>query len=421
MLALEALDRGGRGVVVRPGGGLGQPCQLEQPLLELAYPGALRAGRAAPAQVLGASGVGAGAGRRCRWRERSESSGRPSGLDVPGDAEAAGRGRGDRSGSHAAYAAAPRTPTTSTTVSRALRTFIVLLRGSHAPRRTRRGEDAPVSILKTPKPWIWLLCLGAGGEASRPVRGDEGAAPAVPHRQCAPYAAGVARADLDKQPTDVRRMFDAVAKRYDVTNDVLSLGQDRRWRNDVIDAVGPRARRAGPRPRRRHRHVEPAVRRRAAPTVVPCDFSLGMLQVGKQPARTCRSPPATAPGCRSPTTTFDAVTISFGLRNIVDPLAGLREMRRVTRPGGRLVVCEFSHPTWAPFRTVYLEYLMKALPPDRPRRLLEPRTPTSTSPSRSAPGPTSRPRRPDRRRPAGSDRSGATSPAASSPCTAPRA
>ena len=57
------------------------------------------------------------------------------------------------------------------------------------------------------------------------------------------------------------------------------------------------------------------------------------------------------------------MTISFGLRNIVDPRAGLREMLRVTRPGGRLVVCEFSHPTWAPFRTVYVEYLMKALPP----------------------------------------------------------
>ena len=57
------------------------------------------------------------------------------------------------------------------------------------------------------------------------------------------------------------------------------------------------------------------------------------------------------------------MTISFGLRNIVDPVAGLRELRRVTRPGGRLVVCEFSHPTWAPFRTVYVEYLMKALPP----------------------------------------------------------
>ena len=60
--------------------------------------------------------------------------------------------------------------------------------------------------------------------------------------------------------------------------------------------------------------------------------------------------------------TFDAVTISFGLRNIVDPDAGLRELLRVTKPGGRIVVCEFSSPTWSPFRTVYIEYLMKALP-----------------------------------------------------------
>jgi len=60
---------------------------------------------------------------------------------------------------------------------------------------------------------------------------------------------------------------------------------------------------------------------------------------------------------------FDAVTISFGLRNVVDVDAALRELSRVTRPGGRLVICEFSHPTWAPFRTLYTEYLMRALPP----------------------------------------------------------
>ena len=60
---------------------------------------------------------------------------------------------------------------------------------------------------------------------------------------------------------------------------------------------------------------------------------------------------------------FDAVTISFGLRNVHEPAVALEEMLRVTRPGGRLVVCEFSHPTFAPFRTVYLEYLMRALPP----------------------------------------------------------
>jgi demethylmenaquinone methyltransferase / 2-methoxy-6-polyprenyl-1,4-benzoquinol methylase len=177
-----------------------------------------------------------------------------------------------------------------------------------------------------------------------------------------PYALVVARADLDKQPTDVRRMFDAVAKRYDVTNDVLSLGQDRRWRRAVIEA-------AAPLPGERVLDLAAGTGTSSQPfadagaTVVPCDFSLGMLRVGKEHRPHLAF--TAGDGTRLPfaDATFDAVTISFGLRNIVDPLAGLQEMRRVTRPGGRLVVCEFSHPTWAPFRTVYVEYLMRALPP----------------------------------------------------------
>ncbi len=172
----------------------------------------------------------------------------------------------------------------------------------------------------------------------------------------------MARADLDKQPTDVRRMFDAVAKRYDVTNDVLSLGQDRRWRSEVIAAVAPL-------PGERVLDLAAGTGTSSQPfadagaEVVPCDFSLGMLQVGK--VHKPHLPFTAGDGTRLPFAddTFDAVTISFGLRNIVDPSAGLREMLRVTRPGGRLVVCEFSHPTWKPFRTVYVEYLMKALPP----------------------------------------------------------
>lgn len=170
------------------------------------------------------------------------------------------------------------------------------------------------------------------------------------------------RAELDKQPSDVRRMFDAVARRYDVTNDVLSLGQDRQWRRAVIAAVDPR-------PGERVLDLAAGTGTSSQPfadrgaQVVPCDFSLGMLKVGKQ-ARPAL-PFTAGDGTQLPFAddTFDAVTISFGLRNIVDPLQGLREMRRVTRPGGRLVVCEFSHPAWAPFRTVYLEYLMRALPP----------------------------------------------------------
>jgi demethylmenaquinone methyltransferase/2-methoxy-6-polyprenyl-1,4-benzoquinol methylase len=169
------------------------------------------------------------------------------------------------------------------------------------------------------------------------------------------------RADLDKKPAEVRAMFDAVARRYDLTNDVLSLGQDRRWRRVVLDAVDPE-------PGERVLDLAAGTGTSSQPfrergaMVVPCDFSVGMLQVGK---RNLPDLPFTAgDGTQLPFAddTFDAVTISFGLRNIVDPDAGLREMLRVTRPGGRLVVCEFSSPTWSPFRTVYLEYLMKALP-----------------------------------------------------------
>ncbi len=156
-------------------------------------------------------------------------------------------------------------------------------------------------------------------------------------------------------------MFDAVAKNYDVTNDVLSLGQDRRWRHDVIKALAPS---------RGDRVLDLAAGTGTSSQpfadlgamVVPCDFSLGMLQVGKAARPDLPFAAGDATALPFADDTFDAVTISFGLRNIVDPEQGLREMRRVTRPGGTLLVCEFSHPTWTPFRTVYMEYLMKALP-----------------------------------------------------------
>jgi demethylmenaquinone methyltransferase / 2-methoxy-6-polyprenyl-1,4-benzoquinol methylase len=172
----------------------------------------------------------------------------------------------------------------------------------------------------------------------------------------------VIRASLDKQPHEVAAMFDDVADRYDLTNDVLSFGQDRYWRRAVFQAVCPL-------PGERILDLaagtgtssEPF--RAAGAAVVPCDFSLGMLRAGKRRREDLPFTAGDATRLPFADEAFDAVTISFGLRNVHDPDLALREMLRVTRPGGRLILCEFSHPTWAPFRTAYLEYLMRALPP----------------------------------------------------------
>ena len=157
-------------------------------------------------------------------------------------------------------------------------------------------------------------------------------------------------------------MFDAVARRYDITNDLLSFGQDRRWRKAVVDAVAPqRGERVLDLAAGTGTSSEPFVS--AGATVVPCDFSLGMLAVGKRSRPGLAFTAGDATRLPFADASFDAVTTSFGLRNVVDAHTALREMARVTRSGGRLVVCEFSHPTTRLFRTVYVEYLMRALPP----------------------------------------------------------
>ena len=171
----------------------------------------------------------------------------------------------------------------------------------------------------------------------------------------------MSRAGLDKQPREVASMFDSIASRYDLTNDVLSLGQDRRWRRATLRAVDAW-------PGDRVLDLAAGTGTSSEPFdaagvhVVPCDFSVGMLAVGK--ARRPDLPFLAGDAMRLPFAdgSFDAVTMSFGLRNVADPDLALREILRVTRPGGRLVICEFSTPTWAPFRTLYFEYLMKVLP-----------------------------------------------------------
>ncbi|MDT7571023.1 MAG: demethylmenaquinone methyltransferase / 2-methoxy-6-polyprenyl,4-benzoquinol methylase [Actinomycetota bacterium] len=172
----------------------------------------------------------------------------------------------------------------------------------------------------------------------------------------------MSRATLDKDPAAVAAMFDDVAPRYDLTNAVLSLGLDRTWRNAVRDALDLH-------PGDRVLDVATGTATSAAALassgaqVVGCDFSFGMLRVGAA-ADHAGVDLVAGDALRLPFAddAFDAVTISFGLRNTSDAEAALRELLRVTKPGGRLVVCEFSHPTWQPFRTVYVEYLMRAMP-----------------------------------------------------------
>ncbi|MCZ4274824.1 demethylmenaquinone methyltransferase [Rhodococcus sp. BGS-1C] len=167
------------------------------------------------------------------------------------------------------------------------------------------------------------------------------------------------RATLDKEPHEVASMFDGVARRYDITNTVLSFGQDRSWRKLTREALNPKpgekvldlAAGTG---------VSTVELARSGAWCVATDFSKGMLAAGSQ--RPIPMVAGDAMHLPYADASFDAATISFGLRNVSDFRAGLREIARVTKPGGRLVVCEFSTPVFAPFRTVYMEYLMKMLP-----------------------------------------------------------
>jgi demethylmenaquinone methyltransferase / 2-methoxy-6-polyprenyl-1,4-benzoquinol methylase len=205
----------------------------------------------------------------------------------------------------------------------------------------------------------------------------------------------MARAELDKRPGDVAAMFDAIAGRYDLLNDLLSMGQVRLWRRVV-------ARITGARPGERVLDLAAGTGTSSltftatGADCVACDFSIGMLRAGQARARGVwgggqpfprgvrgdgsprKGEQGGSGGDRPPGQlgfvagdalrlpfrdgAFDAVTISFGLRNVADPVAGLAEMRRVTRPGGRLVVCEFSAITIAPADMLYRRYLLHVLP-----------------------------------------------------------
>ncbi|MDE1654204.1 bifunctional demethylmenaquinone methyltransferase/2-methoxy-6-polyprenyl-1,4-benzoquinol methylase UbiE [Actinotignum schaalii] len=170
-----------------------------------------------------------------------------------------------------------------------------------------------------------------------------------------------ARAQLSKDPRAVAGMFDQVAPRYDLSNDLLSFGQVRLWRRYVTEAL----------------RIEEGMEildlacgtgtstehfARVGARVVGADFSDGMLEVARLRHPDLRFVQADACDLPFANNTFDAVTISYGLRNIHDPQRALEEMARVTRPGGHVVIAEFSTPSCAPFRALYHGYLRHVLP-----------------------------------------------------------
>ena len=171
----------------------------------------------------------------------------------------------------------------------------------------------------------------------------------------------MSRASLDKQPHEVAQMFDTVAEKYDLTNDVLTMGIDRMWRRATVKACAAT-------PGMRVLDIAADTETSSEPfadagvDVVPSDFSIGMLQVGKKRAPGLNFTGADAMRLPFADASFDVVTMSFGLRNVADTLVALREFRRVTKPGGRLVICEFSQPTTRPIRAAYNKVVLRALP-----------------------------------------------------------
>jgi demethylmenaquinone methyltransferase/2-methoxy-6-polyprenyl-1,4-benzoquinol methylase len=171
----------------------------------------------------------------------------------------------------------------------------------------------------------------------------------------------VSKADLSKKPAEVAAMFDDVAKSYDFTNTLLSFGQDLRWRKDVLKAVDPKSGQtvldlAAGTGASSVAFAKPGVK------VIASDFSEGMLAVGRKRHPEIEFVFADATNLQFTDNSMDAVTISFGLRNVVDVDKALSEMFRVVKPGGRVVICEFSKVTNPVLRPFYNFYLKRILP-----------------------------------------------------------
>ncbi len=171
----------------------------------------------------------------------------------------------------------------------------------------------------------------------------------------------MARANLNKDPDDVSKMFDGVANRYDFLNDLLSLGRTKAWRKVVTSIIGPKpglkildiAAGTGS-------STRPLVD--AGADVIALDFSAGMIEIGRKRHKDIKFVQGDALNLPFKENVFDVTTISFGLRNTSNIDSALKDSLRVTKSGGKIVIAEFSHPSNSIFRFIYLNYLMKAIP-----------------------------------------------------------
>lgn len=175
---------------------------------------------------------------------------------------------------------------------------------------------------------------------------------------------------MDDRNRRIGEMFSAIAPRYDLLNRLLSLGQDRRWRREAVARIVPAS--GG-------RHLDMAtgtadvaleiLRRKGGEAfVVGSDISAEMMRIGREKAARAgkkgRIAFVQAPGeaLPFPDGVFDSASVAFGIRNVVDRELGLKEMCRVVRPGGRIVILEFSQPEGTLFGAFYRFYFTKVLP-----------------------------------------------------------
>ena len=169
------------------------------------------------------------------------------------------------------------------------------------------------------------------------------------------------RANLNKDPDDVSKMFDDVANRYDFLNDLLSLGRTKAWRRAVTSIIAPK-------PGMKILDIAAGTGSSSRPLVdkgaevTALDFSRGMIEQGRKQNKNINFVQGDALKLPFEDNSFEVTTISFGLRNTSSTEIALKEALRVTKDGGRIVVAEFSHPVNPIFKKIYLNYLMKALP-----------------------------------------------------------